>query len=89
MNDLKEVNKVVGWVKWEDVVVQATKVPTYASLPSHSHYMTCTSWVIFFHSSMVNTDVKIKIMKIARHVILKVCKPTQRKVVKASILLLS
>ena len=81
MNDLKEVNKVVGWVKWEDVVVQATKVPTYASLPSHSHYMTCTSWVIFFHSSMVNTDVKIKIMKIAWYVILKVCKPTQRELV--------
>ena len=26
----------------------ALKVPGNASLPSHSHYTTCTSWVIFF-----------------------------------------
>ena len=59
----------------------ALKVPGNASLPSHSHYTTCTSWVIFFPQKYGNTDVKINIMKIARHVILKVCKPIQREVV--------
>ena len=39
----------------------------------------------FPHLSMVGTDVQIKIMKIARHVIFRVCKTTQREVVKGQI----